>query len=85
LTSLLVEIKIIFYRLGFSVGDVIMRACFRFFGQVYVALGANSTSHFLAQVFFANYAMMRVFRVFDWLSSIPGVKSMAQKPNFGQK
>ena len=32
-------------------GNVITGACFRLFGKVYMALGANTTSHFLAQVF----------------------------------
>jgi len=39
--SLLVSIKKIFVLdLGFSVGDVTVGACFRFFGQVYLPLGA---------------------------------------------
>ena len=32
-------------------GNVITGACFCLFGKVYMALGANLTSHFLAQVF----------------------------------
>jgi len=35
-----------------------MGTCFRLFGQVYLALAANSTSHFLAQDFFGNYAII---------------------------
>jgi len=37
--------------LGFTVGEVIMGACFRFFGQDYLVLGANPTSHFLTKAF----------------------------------
>ena len=37
---------------GFSGGDVAMRACFHIFCPVYLALGANSLSHFLTQGFF---------------------------------
>jgi len=40
--------------LGFYVGDVIVGACFRLFGQVYPALGANSTSHFFGSSFFGS-------------------------------
>jgi len=35
-------------------------------------------SHFLAQVFFASYAEIRVFRALEWLSSISGAKSIMQ-------
>ena len=37
--------------LGFSVGDVTIGACFRLFGQVYIALVAKPTGYFLAQAF----------------------------------
>jgi len=30
---------------GFSLGDVTMGACFRLFGQVYLALATSPTSH----------------------------------------
>jgi len=39
---------------GFSLGDVIMKACFCLCGQVYLALGANPTGHFLAQFFWES-------------------------------
>jgi len=38
-------------RFGFSGGDITMRACFHIFGRVYLSLGANPLSHFLAEVF----------------------------------
>jgi len=44
--------------LGFPVGDVIIGAGFRFFSRVYLALGANPTSHFWAQVFLGNLTMI---------------------------
>jgi len=50
LARLLVEIEKNF-GLGFSVGDIIIGACLRLFGQVYLALGANSMGHSLAQGF----------------------------------
>jgi len=38
------------FRFGFSVDDVIIiGGCFRIFGQLFVDLGANPTSHFLDQ------------------------------------
>ena len=43
--------KIFVLGLGFSVDDVIISACFHYFGQVYLALGVNPTNHSLAQVF----------------------------------
>ena len=49
----------------------------------FLALGANSSSHFLAQVFFGNYPVIRVFRVLDWLSSISGAKSTSHKTEIG--
>jgi len=36
----------------FFVGDVTISGCFCLFGWDYLALGANPTSHFIAQVFF---------------------------------
>jgi len=47
------RLKQTFFVLGvwLSLDDVIMRACFRRFDQVYLALGDNPTSHFLAQLF----------------------------------
>jgi len=53
--------------LGPSVGDVISGGVLRFFGQLYLALGANPMCHFLAQGFLAIYVIIRVFRAFDWL------------------
>jgi len=46
--SRLVQVQINFFvlSLGFSVCDVTMGACFRLFGPVYLALGANPTGHF---------------------------------------
>jgi len=46
--SLLVEIEKKFFvlGLGFSVGDVTMRACFCVFDQIYPAMGANPMSIF---------------------------------------
>jgi len=37
-----------------SVDDVTMKAHFRFFYQLYLSLGANQMSHFLAQKVFVN-------------------------------
>jgi len=48
------------------------------FGQLYLALGSNPMSYFLAQVFFANQAEIRVFRALEWLSGISGAKSVMQ-------
>jgi len=74
-------------RFRLLVGDVTMRACFCLFGQVYLTLGANSKSRFSAQVFFGNYALIRDFRILNWLysSSKSGPRIWAQKPNFWQK
>jgi len=53
--SLLVSIKKFFdLGLGFSVGDITMRACFCLFGQLYLTLGANPTSHFWVKFVFGN-------------------------------
>ena len=49
-TSLLAEIEKNFFLFWFSGGDVKMMACFAIFGRVYLDLGANPLSHFLAQV-----------------------------------
>jgi len=40
--------------LDFFVGDVMMEASFCFFGHVYLAVGANPTSHIFGQVLFGN-------------------------------
>jgi len=40
--------------LGFSVVDVTMRTCFYFFGQPYLALGANLPRHSFGSSFFGN-------------------------------
>ena len=53
LASRLIEIEkksFFVLGLGFSVGDVVMGACFRLFGHVYLALGANPASHVLAKL-----------------------------------
>jgi len=50
-SSLDFKIFLSFSVIVFFVGDVIMRACFRYFIQVYLALGANPIRHILAQAF----------------------------------
>jgi len=52
--SLLAQTENLFFVLhvGFSLGDVIMGTCFDPCGRVYLALDANPTVHFLAQIFF---------------------------------
>jgi len=40
--------------LGFSVGDVIMGACFCLADQVDLTLGTNLTSHLFGSIFFGN-------------------------------
>jgi len=54
-----------------------MESCFRIFGQVYLVLGANTTSYFWLN-FLGNSAKIRIFRVLEWLSSISGAKIVAQ-------
>jgi len=70
--------------MGFLVGDVIMGACC-FFGQLYLALGANPTSHCFGSKFFGNLAIIGVFRALDWLSGIFRAKIMAQKTKIVKK
>jgi len=57
---------------------------FSFFGLVYAALDANAMSQLFRTSCFWNYAIIRVFRAFDWLSSISGSKIMLQKPKNDQ-
>ena len=45
----------------------------------------HQPNDFLAQDFFGNQAIIRVFRVLDWLSSISGAEIMAQKAKLGKK
>ena len=66
--------------LGFSVGDVTMSAYFCIFGQLYLTLGANPMSHFLAQNCFGNR-----FEVWNRLPSVSGAKFMAKRPQFFQE
>jgi len=62
-----------------------MSAYLCIFGQLYLALGGNPKSHFLAQKCVGNEAIIRVCRVVDRLSSISGARIMAQKPHFSNK
>jgi len=52
--SLLVQLKKKFFVLGvgFSLGDIIVGACFHPCGRVYLALGANATDYFFGSIFF---------------------------------
>jgi len=58
------------------VSDVIIGVVLRFFCRDHLVLGAKPTSQFLAQ-FFLCEAIMRVFTVLDWLSSISGATTVA--------
>jgi len=39
------------FDLGFSVDDITIEACFRLFGQFYLALGVNPTGYFWLMFF----------------------------------
>ena len=51
ITLVQIEKKFVLLWDCFFVGNVTMGDCFRFFGRVYLTLGANPTSHCLAQFF----------------------------------
>ena len=56
----------------------------RIFNWGHLALGAYSTSHFLAQIFFWKPGYNpRLFRSLDWLSNICGAKIVTPNPKFG--
>jgi len=46
-----IEKKTFVLGVGFSLGDAIMRTCFRLCSQVYQALGTNPTGHFFGSSF----------------------------------
>jgi len=49
------------------------------FGSDYQALGAKVKSQFFDLIFYWKPGCSKVFRGFDWLSSISGSKVMAEK------
>ena len=56
----------------------------RYFGHLCLAPGSVPMSHFWTQSFVENCVKIRVYRAFDWLSSISAGKSMAHKLNNDQ-
>jgi len=65
-------------RFGHSGDNVIMMACFRHLAKFTCPWAPIQRALVLAQVF-GNWAIIRVFRAFFWLSSGSGAKNMGQK------